>query len=164
MVPVKVAAIPAKAAASQVLAYSFIADALVHFRAYYEQGAQALKEYSTDGGYAFQLPVEEYIAEHYQEAIRLGDLAALIGFSEGHFARTFRQHFGMSFVQYLTEYRIRQSKTLLADTHIPIEQIAYRVGINSYSYFCTCFKRVCGVSPGTYRKQADSFQRQESKQ
>ena len=64
MVPVKVAAIPAKAAASQVLACSFIADALVHFRAYYEQVAQALKEYSTDGGYAFQLPGEEYIAEH----------------------------------------------------------------------------------------------------
>ena len=86
------------------------------------------------------------------ENIRLGTLSSLIGFSEGHFTRVFREEFGMTFVQYLTACRIDHSKELLAQTSIPIEQIAYRVGINSYSYFCTCFKRLCSISPGEYRK------------
>lgn len=87
------------------------------------------------------------------ENIRLGTLSSLIGFSEGHFTRVFREEFGMTFVQYLTACRIDHSKELLAQTAIPIEQIAYRVGINSYSYFCTCFKRLCNISPGEYRKK-----------
>ena len=65
----------------------------------------------------------------------------------------FREEFGMTFVQYLTECRIAHSKELLLRTSIPIEQIAYRVGINSYSYFCTCFKRLCNISPGEFRKK-----------
>ena len=120
------------------------------------QVAQALEECGADQEYVFKIPVSEYIAEHYQETIRLGTLAQVLGFSEGHFARTFRKKFGMTFVQYLTEYRIDRSKKLLAETHIPIEQIAYQVGINSYSYFCTCFKRACVMSPGAYREETKS--------
>ena len=87
------------------------------------------------------------------ENIRLGNLSSLMGFSEGHFTRVFREEFGMTFVQYLTECRIAHSKELLLRTSIPIEQIAYRVGINSYSYFCTCFKRLCNISLGEFRKK-----------
>lgn len=148
-------------AMSHILACSFIADTRICFREYYEQVAQALEEYSTDEEYSFKAPVEEYIAEHYHDTVRLGDLAEMLGFSEGHFARIFRKHFGMTFVQYLTEYRIQRSKQLLAETHVPIEQIAYRVGINSYSYFCTCFKRVCGMSPGAYRNDPSVLRQKE---
>jgi len=56
-------------------------------------------------------------------------------------------------VEYLTRYRMERGKQLLADTHIPIEQIAYRVGLSSHNYFCTCFKRAFGVTPGAYRNQ-----------
>ena len=87
--------------------------------------------------------------------IQSGDLAALMGFSEGHFARLFRREFGMTLVQYVTQYRVRRSCELLSDTGIPVEQIAEQVGIGSYSYFCTCFKRICGLSPGAYRAEAE---------
>ena len=78
----------------------------------------------------------------------------MIGFSEGHFTKYSGKSSKRTFVQYLTECRIAHSKELLRTTAIPIEQIAYRVGINSYSYFCTCFKRLCGISPGEFRKKA----------
>ncbi len=138
---------------SHVLACSFVADVMGIFRDYYHQAVQAVEEYRVDDGYSFRRPVEVYIAEHYQNTIRLGDVAALLGFSEGHFARVFRQSFGVSFIQYLTEYRLNQSRYLLSNTGISIDQIADRVGINSYSYFCTCFKRRYGISPGSYRKR-----------
>lgn len=144
-----------------ILDCRFIADTVNCWREYYEQVAGALEECSTDTEYSFKAPVEEYIAEHYHETIQLGDMAKIMGFSEGHFARIFRKRFGMTFVQYLTEYRIEQSKKLLAETSISIEQIAYRVGMNSYSYFCTCFKRTCGMSPGSYRSGSHTQRQKE---
>jgi AraC-like DNA-binding protein len=143
-----------EAAMSQILSCSFISDIRECFREYYEQAARTLEEHSTDEECSFKVLVEEYVALRYQENISLGDMAELLGFSEGHFARTFRKKFGITFVRYLTEYRIGQSQKLLAETRIPIKQMAERVGFNSYSYFCTCFKRVCGLSPGSYRDNA----------
>jgi AraC-like DNA-binding protein len=140
-------------AADRILSCNFIDDVKICFQEYYERVAQILETSGADVEYSFKNPVGLYIAEHYHETIRLGDLAKMFGFSEGHFARTFRQKFGVTFVRYLTDYRIEQSKKLLSDTQIPVEQIAYRVGINSYSYFCTCFKHACGLSPGTYRSR-----------
>lgn len=147
-------------AAGQVMACGFLADTVEPFLAFFAQATRALAACRSEA-YTFRLPVEAYICEYYANAIRLGDLAGLMGFSEGHFARTFRREFGCSFVQYLTEYRIRQSKKLLAETHIPIEQLAGMVGISSYSYFCTCFKQVCGISPGRFRRQEMEKARRE---
>ena len=140
-------------AAARILASGFLADTQACFRAYYEQVANALEEYSTDDSYTFRLPVTEYLAEHYPEPLKVKTVADMMGFSEGHFTRMFRKEFGMTFVQYLTQLRIEKSKQLLAQTQIPIEQIADQVGIGNYSYFCTCFKQICGCSPGTYRMQ-----------
>lgn len=142
------------AAMSRILSCSFLADTRLCFLEFYDEVTQTLKEYSSSGEYSFKIPVSEYIDTHYMEAIKLGSVAGIMGFSEGHFARVFKKDFGMTFVQYLTEYRIERSKELLADTCVPIEQIAYRVGLNSYSYFCTCFKRSCGMSPGAFRTGA----------
>lgn len=140
-------------ATAQILSCSFIADARKYFMEFFYSFTHSLNETNTGTEYLFKLPVSEYIETHYMENIRLGTLSSLIGFSEGHFTRVFREEFGMTFVQYLTACRIDHSKELLAQTAIPIEQIAYRVGINSYSYFCTCFKRLCNISPGEYRKK-----------
>ena len=141
---------------SRILSCSFAADIRICLNGFYEEMTRALEEYSTDRQDSFKLLVAEYIAAHYTDSIRLGDLADITGFSEGHFARTFRSEFGQTFIQYLTGYRIQRGKELLADTHIPVDQIACRVGLNSYSYFCTCFKRACGISPGAYRSQVQA--------
>lgn len=138
---------------AQLLSCSFLADTRVCFRTYCEHLSRALEECGTDEGSSFKTPVEEYVAAHYGEGLRLSDVAGVLGFSEGHFSRMFRKNFGCSFVEYLTQYRISESKRLLADTHVPIEQIAYRVGMSSHNYFCTCFKRSCGMTPGAYRNQ-----------
>lgn len=138
---------------SRVLACTYVADAMLCFQEYFAEVTHALSECSGNKDLAFTAPVCEYIAEHYREDIRLNDAASVMGFSEGYFARSFRAKFGTSFIEYLTQYRLDKGKDLLVRSEIPIEQVAYRVGFNNYSYFCTCFKRRCGMSPGAYRKQ-----------
>ena len=141
---------------AKILACGFIADSRKYFMEFFDEFTRLLREINAGSEYLFRIPVSEYIETHYTEDIRLGHLAQMIGLSDGHFTRVFKEEFGMTFVQYLTQYRITQSKELLLTTSVPIEQIAYRVGINSYSYFCTCFKRLCGISPGEFRKQNPS--------
>lgn len=147
-----------------VLSCTFIADVRIHLHKYFEQLSRILEEYSRHSIFIFRLLVEEYVAANYQNIIRLGTLANLMGFSEGHFARKFHQEFGVTFIHYLNDYRIRQSCRLLAETLISIEQIAYQVGINNYSYFCTCFKTAMGVSPGVYRRKCASERNQSELQ
>lgn len=138
---------------SRVLTCNYVADMTLCFQEYFNEVTQALSECGGSKDLSFTAPVCEYIAEHYRENIRVKDLADIMSFSEGHFARSFRAKFGMSFVDYLTQFRLEKSKQLLIRTEMPVEQIAYRVGFNNYSYFCTCFKKKCGVSPSVYRKR-----------
>ena len=140
-----------ESAVSEILATRFIADTCACFREYCKKVAQAIETHEENEESVFAALVKEYIAQHYEETLHLRDIAAAMNYSDGHFARVFRKTFGTTFILYLKSYRMEQSRVLLAQTHIPIEQIAYRVGYNSYSYFCTCFKQDCGISPGAYR-------------
>lgn len=141
-------------AMNRILSGGFLSDTSLCLREYYAWVTRALETHSVREEYAFRMLTEAYIAEHYMEPIRLKDLSALLGFSEGYLVRRFRAQFGVTFVKYLTNYRIDQSKRLLAETYLPVDQIAAQVGITSYSYFCTCFKKTTGVSPGAWRAQA----------
>lgn len=147
---------------SRVLTCNYVADVILCFRDYYEKVSDAMNEYANNKGLVFTAPVYEYVTEHYSEDIQLGEVASAMGFSEGYFSRCFRSKFGMSFVDYLTQFRIDEAKKLLVRTDLSIENIAYRVGFNNYSYFCTCFKKKCGMTPGAYRRSAEREGLQEN--
>lgn len=102
--------------------------------------------------------VLSYIHRHYQETIRLQDLAEELGMSVEHLCRSFKKMMKKSPVAYINEYRMQQAKLLLADTDERILDIALQVGFDNLSYFITVFKAHCGVTPSQYRKQ---LQKQE---
>ncbi len=97
--------------------------------------------------------VLSYIHHHYQEPIRLRDLADVVGMSEEHFCRFFKKTMRRSPVAYMNEYRMQQAKVLLTDTDDKILDIALQVGFDNLSYFITVFKNYCGLTPSQYRKQ-----------
>lgn len=144
---------------ADILRCNFISDVRSCLLGYYDAVTALLRENIDAGEQAFRLLVEEYVTNHYAEDLRPSAMAAVLGFSEGHFTRLFRRDFGCTFVQYLSDRRIKESCRLLAETTIPVEQVAYRVGLNNYSYFCTCFKRATGLSPGVYRKKCSAERR-----
>ncbi|WP_462249671.1 helix-turn-helix domain-containing protein [Ekhidna sp.] len=62
-----------------------------------------------------------------------------------------------NFNQFITEYRIEESKLLLADPAsqgLAIEQIMFSVGFKSKSVFNTAFKNESGKTPSEFRKLA----------
>ena len=88
-------------------------------------------------------------ASHEEWPVRR--LARVSGVSEAHFARSFKEAFGVPPHRYLLTRRIERAKTLLRDTDLAITQIAFQTGWNSMGTFGRTFRDVTGESPGELR-------------
>jgi transcriptional regulator GlxA family with amidase domain len=80
-------------------------------------------------------------------------LARVSGVSQAHFARSFRDAFGVPPHRYLLTRRIERAKALLRDTDLPITEIAFQTGWNSLGTFGRTFRDVTGESPGDLRNR-----------
>lgn len=93
----------------------------------------------------------EYINEHLNQDIKLADLAQVLGMSQFHFSRLFKQSIGMAPYQYLLQQRIERAKQLLQQTEQSIIDIALECGFNSHSHLSKQFRQLTGVTPKAYR-------------
>lgn len=78
-------------------------------------------------------------------------LASVSGISGAHFARSFRQAFGVPPHRYLLTRRIERAKALLRDTDLPVIEIAFQTGWNSLGTFGRIFRDITGESPTEFR-------------
>jgi len=81
-------------------------------------------------------------------------LARVSGVSEAHFARSFKQAFGVPPHRYLLTRRIERATALLRDTDLSITEIAFDTGWESLGTFGRTFRDVTGESPSTIRARA----------
>ena len=81
-------------------------------------------------------------------------LARVSGVSEAHFARSFKQAFGLPPHRYLLTRRIERATALLRDTDLPITDIAFDTGWQSLGTFGRTFRDITGESPSTVRARA----------
>ncbi len=81
----------------------------------------------------------------------VGRLARVSGVSEAHFARSFKQAFGVPPHRYLLTRRIERARALLRDTDLSITDIAFETGWNSLGTFGRIFRDITGESPGELR-------------
>jgi transcriptional regulator GlxA family with amidase domain len=88
-------------------------------------------------------------ASHEEWPVRR--LAGVSGVSEAHFARSFRQAFGVPPHRYLLTRRIERARTLLRDTELSVTEVAFETGWNSMGTFGRVFRDVTGESPGEAR-------------
>jgi transcriptional regulator GlxA family with amidase domain len=88
------------------------------------------------------------------EAWPVTRLAEVSGVSQAHFARAFKQAFGVPPHRYLLTRRIERASSLLRDSELPITEIAFATGWESLGTFGRTFRDITGVSPGELRRQA----------
>ncbi len=81
----------------------------------------------------------------------VGRLARVSGASEAHFARSFKEAFGVPPHRYLLTRRIERATALLRDTDLSITEIAFQTGWNSLGTFGRTFRHVIGENPGAIR-------------
>jgi len=95
----------------------------------------------------------DYIHKHYDEALRLPQLAEMAGLSVYQFDQRIRALFHVTAGQYLVKVRIDAACEKLASSTDPIAQIALSCGYSDQSAFSRQFKQAVGVSPLAYRKK-----------
>lgn len=78
-------------------------------------------------------------------------LARVSAVSEAHFARSFKEAFGVPPHRYLLTRRIERATALLRDTDLSITDIAFQTGWNSMGTFGRTFRDVTGESPREFR-------------
>ena len=92
-----------------------------------------------------------FITENYPRDITLKDLAGLTQMSVSYYRKTFRRLLGISPIDCLLDYRLRQAASLLSETDLPIGEIAVQTGFNDPNYFSRLFTVRQGRSPRNWR-------------
>lgn len=95
----------------------------------------------------------QYIEEHYNETIRLSELASLANVSSQHFCRIFKQMTGKRPMDYINLLRINKAVTLLSENRLNISEIAMAVGFDDSNYFSRIFKKYRKKSPSALRNK-----------
>ncbi len=96
-----------------------------------------------------------YVKAHFAEDLSVQDVAGHFGYADAYFCRIFKQHFGKSFVSYLTDYRIERAKEKLGEKETNIREVGQTVGYADPNYFAKVFRRVTGMSPTEYQSRMD---------
>ncbi|MGH6626210.1 MAG: DNA-3-methyladenine glycosylase 2 family protein [Burkholderiaceae bacterium] len=86
----------------------------------------------------------------------VAQLADKLGVSGRHLRRIFEAQFGVSPLQYLQTRRLLTAKQLLADTDLPITQIALASGYASVRRFNAAFVEHYGLNPTQLRREGGS--------
>ena len=82
----------------------------------------------------------------------VNELASRLGLSASQLSRKFRQEAGLRASTHLKNARMMCARQLLAQTALPLEEIARRCGFGTVTSFHRWFLRVTGITPGEYRK------------
>ncbi|WP_144140425.1 helix-turn-helix domain-containing protein [Paraburkholderia sp. BCC1884] len=94
-----------------------------------------------------------FIEDNLDQTIGLAELAAIVNVSRFHFARLFRQSMGMTAISFVEQCRIRRAQSLIAETDIPLAQIALMTGFADQSHFTRRFHRHVGCTPAVFARE-----------
>ena len=105
----------------------------------------------SNGSYSIRKSVE-FIRKNYTNPdISLPEIAEVSGVTDTHFRRIFKKAYGDTPIVYINKLRTNKAKSLLKNTNMSVENIAYECGYNNYSYFARVFLKINGMSPTQYR-------------
>ena len=97
----------------------------------------------------------EFIDEHLAEDVSLTTLAGLVDLSLYHFARAFKQSFGVPPHRYHMDRRMDRARSLLRGSTFSVTQIGSQIGFRETSSFTRAYRKFTGVTPSKYRRHPE---------
>ncbi len=94
----------------------------------------------------------QIIAERYNEDNLLVTACEKLNYSLSYLSNTFKKDMGISFKEYLQNYRIDEAKRMLIYTSSRTNEISKKIGYSDTKYFYNLFKKHTGLTPTAYRK------------
>lgn len=99
------------------------------------------------------LEIEAYLRANFKEDVTLQDISERFYLSREYISRRFKQDFGATITEFVTNLRIQQAKELLGRHGLKIYEIAEAVGYRNDKYFIKVFKNAEGITPSEYRSR-----------
>lgn len=100
--------------------------------------------------------IEAYLALHYADDINLDNLAKHFFISKNYLCDIFRSITGATVMTFLMEIRLAMASHAIRHTSRSIRSIAESVGYSDSAYFSRAFKKLFGMSPEAWRREADN--------
>lgn len=100
--------------------------------------------------------VTEYIMRNFDSEITLPGVAAVSNMAVTTFCNFFKEHYRVTFVEYLNTVRTGYACKLLADRNKNVVEIAYESGYNNLANFNRQFKKLKNMTPTEYRRTINS--------
>lgn len=95
--------------------------------------------------------VRDLLEAEYARTVTIRELADVARLSTFHLIRVFRASFGLPPYKYLEQIRIQQARRLIR-LGFPLTHVVHATGFSDQSHLTRYFKRIVGVTPGTYAR------------
>ena len=92
-----------------------------------------------------------FVKEQYSKNCSLEQLARHTGYHYVYLSRYFKQHTGISYTEYVNQYRISEAGYRLRNSAKTVLEIAYECGFDSLRSFNRNFQKRIGMCPSAYR-------------
>ncbi|MBE5990800.1 MAG: response regulator [Paenibacillaceae bacterium] len=102
---------------------------------------------------SMMIRAKRFIMDNYNNPeLTLKSVAGYVDLNEKYFSTRFTKEVGSTFSNYLTEIRICKAKELMDKSDLKMYEISQQVGYNNVEHFTRVFKKVCKISPRSYKK------------
>ena len=95
--------------------------------------------------------IRRILLEHVYDSPSVQQIARLAGMSLTNAKNVFSATYGCGIKEYLNQLKTYQSKRLLGDPSLTVEQVSFKLGFSSPAYFCRMFRARTGQSPTEFR-------------
>lgn len=93
-----------------------------------------------------------FIEQNYSNDCTLKKAAKYLNYDYPYLSKLFIQQMGMTFTEYLNNYRISQSCYMLKNSNLSVSEIAINCGYNNLRTFHRNFRKMTNMSPKEYRE------------
>ena len=118
--------------------------------------AEYLQQLRKNMSHGILKDVEKEIKENYSENLSLKKLSEKYFINCSYLGSLFSKKYGVSFKDYLTDYRINEAAKMLINTGDRIVDISAAVGYKNSDYFIRKFIEIKGMTPSQYRRQKNA--------
>ena len=99
------------------------------------------------------IAIEHYIDENFADVnLNLNTISDHFGISRQTISKKLNAVLGEKVSDLILKARINEGKKLLKKTNLNISDVAMIVGYTDSNSFIRAFKKLCGITPGNYRK------------
>lgn len=95
-----------------------------------------------------------FIEENLASELSLPELAGVVHLQPAYLSHLFKQELGVGLRAFILQRRIERAQELMRTTEDSLDQIGSALGFNDGFHFSKTFKRLTGMAPSQFRKQA----------